>query len=319
MRILVTGSNGFIGSHLIHELQNAGHLVSEMDIALGSDHDARQYANVASKIEEAKAEVVVHLAAKVGRLFGEDDVMETVLDNAGMTTVVAKACGDLGARVVYASTSEVYGDNGAASCDEFAGPFSLPHNIYGLSKYWGEKACELYAPNGFTALRFSMPYGPGLPAGRGRAAIINLLWQAKYGQEMPVHRGAERSWCWIGDTVRAARLAIERGEGPFNIGRDDNAVPMQEVAEIACSIAGAEKSLIKVIEPPARQTVVKRLATKRIGRLGWQPTVSLFDGMTRTYETWVDHLDASGAPITEPQVIHVSAETLEQIKPVSLA
>lgn len=295
VRVLITGSSGFIGSHLCRELRSVGHTVTGMDSKEGPGQDASDPQAVRSLLESSKADVVVHLAAKVGRLFGEDDVMLTTSDNAGMTSVVAQAAGELGVRMVYASTSEIYGDNAATSCDEFKGPFSLPHNIYGLSKLWGEQACQLYAPEGFTALRFSMPYGPGLPAGRGRAAIINMLWQAKNGMPMPVHIGAERSWCWIGDTVIGARIAIEKGEGPYNIGRDDNPVSMERVAQLACIIAGGDVDTIEMIQAPARQTVVKRLSTSRIRKLGWNPQVSLYDGMLETYDLWVRHLDENGA------------------------
>lgn len=294
MKVVVTGSEGFIGSHLVRELRNVGHIVTGMDIKLGVGHDASNPNNLSAVFAKADPDVVVHLAAHVGRLFGEDDVMQTVRENAGMTTVVAQMAGDRGARMVYASTSEVYGDNGEAMCHELQGPWTLPHNLYGLSKLWGEEACKLYAPNRFTALRFSMPFGPGLPAGRGRAAIINLLWQARNGMQMPVHRGAERSWCWIGDTVRGARLAIENGDGPYNVGRSDNAMTMERVAQMACELTGADPGLIKIIEPPARQTVVKRLSMKRIWELGWEPTVSLEDGMRWTLDRWVDFLDDSG-------------------------
>lgn len=294
MRFLITGSEGFIGSHLSRELRNVGHAVFGMDIKVGVGNDAASPRNLDAKIAEARPDAIIHLAAQVGRQFGEDDVMRSVRDNAGMTAVVSYACGQNGIRMIYASTSEVYGDNGNSTCDEYEGPWSRPHNIYGLSKLWGEDVCKLYAPDEFTPLRFSMPYGPGLPAGRGRAAIINMLWQAKNGQTIPVHRGAERSWCWIGDTVRGARLAIENSDGPFNIGRDDNPVPMEIVAQMACDLTGASDRLIKLIDPPSRQTVVKRLATKRVRRLGWEPQVSLKEGMRRVLEEWVVHLDDDG-------------------------
>lgn len=295
MRILVTGSNGFLGQHLTAELDEHGHSVIGVDYLgeSGSEFDLRMPGCAEFWIREAKPDVVVHLAAKVGRLFGEDDVVETILDNAAMTALVARACGKHGARLVYASTSEVYGDNGERSCDEETGPFSLPHNAYGLSKWHGEQYGRLYAPDGFTALRFSMPYGPGLPAGRGRAAIINMLYQALHRQPITVHRDAERSWCWIGDTVRGARLVIEQTDGgAFNVGRDDNAVPMLDVARLACLLTGAsaDDDLIEMVDAPARQTVVKRLATKRLRSLGWEPTVDLFDGMMATLE-WVRELD----------------------------
>lgn len=294
MKLLITGSEGFIGTHLSAEMRNVGHTVVGMDIKSGPGQDASDPRAMRALIDATKPDVVVHLAAKVGRVFGEDDVLQAVRDNAGMTAVVAQATGEFGARMVYASTSEVYGDNGTKSCDELTGPWKLPHNIYGLSKLWGEKSCELYAPKGFTPLRISMPYGPGLPAGRGRAAIINLLWQAKHGMTMPVHIGAERSWCWIGDTARGIRLAIEKGEGPYNVGRDDDPISMERVAQLACVIAGGNSSLIEMVAAPPRQTVVKRLTTSRLKRLGWEPHVSLYDGMAETFESWVRFLDTSG-------------------------
>ena len=237
----------------------------------------------------------MHLAAKVGRLFGEEDPMETVTDNVGMTALVAQACGIRGIRLAYASTSEVYGDNGETVCEEYEGPFTLPHNLYGISKWFGEKVCEHFAPENLVIFRFSMPYGPGLPAGRGRAAIVNMLHQALHGKRIPVHRGSERSWCYVTDTVRAARLALELEEGGiYNVGRDDAARSMLYVAEHACYLAGADYKLIQEIDPPKMQTVVKRLATERIRSLGWEPEIELEEGMERTLE-WVKTLDAQGA------------------------
>lgn len=299
MKILVTGGAGFIGQHLCRELCEHGHDVFSADVIypfpLGyRDNDRVGRINCADEHDAAKVvdreqpDVVVHLAAKVGRLFGEDDSRKTILDNAWMTTNMARVCGDRGIRLVYASTSEVYGDRDEHLCREDEPFVGVPHNIYGLSKRWGEEAAQLYAPDRLTLLRFSMPYGPGLPAGRGRAALINFLHDALHRQPITVHRGAERSWCWIGDTVRAARLVIEQtGGGAFNVGRDDNALPLRQVAEMACDLVGADPdALIREIDPPQRQTVVKRLATDKIRQLGWQPEVELEEGMRRTLE-WV--------------------------------
>lgn len=298
MKIVVTGGAGFIGCHLCFELEQAGHEVVAIDLTLSRWHDLRFPEIVNSHFNEhADADLCVHLAAKVGRLFGEEDPMETVTDNVGMTALIAQACGIRGIRLAYASTSEVYGDNGEAICDEYEGPFTLPHNLYGISKWFGEKVCEHFAPENLVIFRFSMPFGPGLPAGRGRAAIVNMLHQALHGKRMTVHRGSERSWCYVTDTVRAARLALERDEGgTYNVGRDDAARSMLYVAEYACYLAGADEKLIQEIDPPKMQTVVKRLATKRIRGLGWEPEVELEEGMMRTLE-WVKTLDAQGAMI----------------------
>lgn len=303
MRILVTGSAGFIGQHLIYELVRKDHDVVGWDLSNSALEEIAVFPDrFAQHLRQTRPDVVVHLAAKVGRVFGEDDPLDTIKQNAGVTALVAQACGDQGVRLAYASTSEVYGDTGAfddgIAVDDFTDPSIqtksgnivrlLPHNLYGLSKRWGEEACLLYAPDRLTIWRISMPYGPGLPAGRGRAAIVNMLYQALHRQPITVHNGAERSWCWVGDTVRALRMTIERSEGGvWNVGRDDNAHSMLFVAAIACDLVDADvDELVDHLDAPLRQTVVKRLSTSKLRSIGWKPRVELREGMARTLE-WV--------------------------------
>jgi UDP-glucose 4-epimerase len=296
MKVIITGNAGFLGRHLTRELEAHGYTVVGADRVHGGP-DLRSSEIVESVFDEhADADICVHLAAKVGRLFGEDNPIETIIDNVGMSALVARACGERAIRLCYASTSEVYGDNGETACDEKKGPFTQPHNLYGISKAHGEHVCEHYAPDGLTIFRFSMPYGPGLPAGRGRAAIVNMLHQALHRQPIPVHVGAERSWCWVGDTVRAVRRVIEAKPegGVFNVGRDDNPVSMEHVARVACELTDAPESLIEMVDAPGNQTVVKRLSTKRLQRLGWSPQVDLEEGMGYTLE-WVKGLQDDGS------------------------
>jgi nucleoside-diphosphate-sugar epimerase len=307
-KILVTGASGFIGKHLVRELSSHGHEVFGIDIENG---DLLTPGTFRSFAEDIKPEIVVHLAAQVGRLFGEDDLIHTVNSNALMTTIVAKACSDLDIRLVYVSTSEVYGDQGEQTCYE-EGELVLSHNLYGVTKFWGEQVAALYSDCGLQVVRLSMPFGPGMVPGRGRAAIVNMLWQANTGQKITVHRNSERSWCWVGDTVAGIRLVIQRGDvaigakewqdgiAIYNIGRDDNAVSMHGIALNAVELASAEYSLITEVDPPPMQTVVKRLDTSRLRALGWEPTVEIWDGMCRTMEV-VQWFDAEGnwaAPIS---------------------
>lgn len=266
------------------ELESNGHHVIGMDMREG---DLRDPYTISNHLDLHHPEVVVHLAAKVGRLFGEDDLTATIVDNAAMTAIVSKACGERDIRLVYASTSEIYGDMGDMVAYEDSPGHGRIHNLYGLSKLWGEQVARLYDPQGLTCLRLSMPYGPGLPAGRGRAAMVNFLYNALRREPITVHEGSERSWCWVGDTVRGIRMIIESElGGAWNVGRDDLAVPMLEVAVRACKMTGAPTSLIELVDPPGRQTVVKRLSTEKLRSIGWEPRVELEEGMERTL-AWI--------------------------------
>jgi nucleoside-diphosphate-sugar epimerase len=283
VRILVTGHAGFIGQHLCRELEGAGHTVVGHDRGQG---DLTQPGVFDAAVVRHQPDRVVHLAAQVGREFGEADVRHTIQSNVTMTAVIARSCGSRGIPVLYASTSEVYGDQGDRVCTE-DGPLVRSHNLYGMTKLMGEETLRLYAPDGLRVVRLSMPYGPGAPPGRGRRAMDNFLWWAHHRMPITVHRGAERSWCWVGDTVHGIRLVLERGEHEvYNVGRDDHPVSMHNLAVKSCAMTGAPESLIETVEPPARLTVVKRLSTSRLRQLGWRPAVELDDGMLQVLE-WV--------------------------------
>jgi len=289
IKVAITGVSGFVGSWLKSELEKNGYEVYGTDVNIDGrnlldENSFREW------IDEINPDICYHLAAQVGRIFGEKDVVHTVRHNAEMTTIIAKYCGERGIRLAYVSTSEAYGDQGETACDEY-GKLTLPHNLYGLTKRWGEEAAQLFAPENLVIARLSMPYGPGVPPGKGRRAMDTMLWQAYHNIPLTVHIGAERSWCWIGDTVRALRMIIEEPtSGIYNIGRDDDPRSMLEIAQRACALANASTTLIQEIPAPGMQTVVKRLSTDRIRKLGWTPRVELEDGMELVFE-WVKHFD----------------------------
>ena len=303
--VLVTGGAGFIGTALINHLNDHGYITSSFDHH--HNHSVTGYEILGDLLTPSCFEIeletlhskqpvgrVIHFAAQVGRLFGEDDLRHSIRSNAEMTAIIAAHTAKMDIPMVYTSTSEIYGDQAEAMCHEDDGPFGLPHNLYGLSKRWGEEVCQLYNPLDLIIWRPSMPYGPGAPPGRGRRALDNMLWQAYHRMQIPVHIGAERSWCWIGDTVEAMRLTMEAGRSEaYNIGRDDDPRSMLEIAHLACDVADSPLSLIKEIQAPGRQTVVKRLSTEKIRQLGWSPTVDLEDGILHVYD-WVRHFDTEG-------------------------
>jgi len=197
MKMLVTGAGGFIGTNLVPELKQYGHEVCAVDIndgdlTIGGITPLPTMATYL--IDKIKPDIVVHLAGLVGRLFGEDNPKKTIQANALSTTYIAQACAAKGIRLAYASTSEAFGDQGDKYVPDTASPV-LPYNIYGLSKRWGEEAARLYMPEDkLQIFRLSMPYGPGLPAGRGRAALITFLWNAHHRKPLTVHRGGKRCW-----------------------------------------------------------------------------------------------------------------------------
>jgi dTDP-glucose 4,6-dehydratase len=299
MRVLITGGEGFIGTHLCAALEHAGHDRVILDRANGDD--LLTPGLYAHWLKYAQPDIVVHLAAQVGRLFGEDDVRHSVRSNVEMTTLVAHETAGK-ARLLYVSSSEVYGDRGEHVCREDDPLDVLPHNVYGLTKRQAEECCRLYMPPGDLAIaRLSMPYGPGAPPGRGRRAMDTMLWQALHRMPLTVHRGAERSWCHIGDTINGLMSLITGGHhGAYNIGRDDDPRTMLWLAQTACELAGAPTSLIRHVDPPARQTVVKRLSTDKIRALGWRPQVELEDGLIEM-AAWVSQFDRQGQFVPERQ------------------
>ena len=298
VKALITGDAGFIGRHLSLKLENHGYEVEGHD---WPDGDLTRPGVFSTHLDACEPDLVIHLAAQVGRLFGEQDLTHTIQSNVTMTALLARACGERGVPVLYASSSEVYGDRGIYNCHE-AGDCMLPSNLYGLSKRVGEEVLQLYAPDGLRIVRLSMPAGPGAPPGVGRRALDTFLWQAHHRMPLTVHRGAERSWCHVADTVAGIRLVLEsglrdyrhnRGHGIFNVGRDDKPVSMEALARMCCDIADAPYDLIEVVDPPKAQTVVKRLSTAKLRRLGWWPARELPEILADTYE-WIQHFDADG-------------------------
>jgi nucleoside-diphosphate-sugar epimerase len=289
MRVFITGGAGFLGSAIANELVQGGDTVELFDRALHDHHEVRDAAAVKSTIGGGAFDVVVHLAAEVGKLNCENNPARATEVNVIGTLNVAKACAEHGVPLVYVSTSEVYGDHFDVEIDEESGTVFEGYKtsgMYALTKMMGEKVCETYAPDGLKIIRPSMPYGVGVPPGPGRRALDNLIWQALTGQPMIVHRGAVRSWCWVDDVASGFRAVIERGEpGIYNVGRDDDEIGMEDLAVKIAELVKTGRTVphprIEVIDPPARQTAVKRISCAKLRALGWEPKTSLDEGLPK--------------------------------------
>jgi len=209
--------------------------------------------------------MVIHLAAIVGRAKGEIDPEVTAAVNGGLTAKLARDCARRGRRFVYVSSSEVY----------------MPQNLYGLSKRWGEEAAQLYNPPGLTILRLSMPYG----LGNDRSRVTEFAKLFARGQDVEVHEGATRSYCWIEDAARGIVDLLENvSDGIYNVGRDDDERPMLEVAELVRKEFGGTGRIIVRPIPPGF-TPRKPLLMPELRGLGWEPAVSLEEGISRVAES----------------------------------
>jgi len=280
MNVLVTGASGFVGRALVEELRHA-EAAYEVHPIGRQDGDLSQEGVAEAAVAGARPEVVVHGAARIGVVRCEGEPELAVRSNVLATALVARAAVAHGARLVYLSTSDVYG--AAPAADEETPP--APESLYALTKLWGEQAAALYAPRGLAVLRLANPYGPGVDAGQAKGALSSMLRQADAREPIPVFRGEARTFCWIGDVVRAIRLVLEAdAEGTFNVGSDGEPVALADVARVACELTGARHELIEEVEPPPGR-VMTRIATARIRALGWRPEVPLDEGMRQLLDS----------------------------------
>ena len=278
MRVLVTGASGFVGRALVEELRH-GERSYEVHALERSAGDLAEPGVAESAV--AGADVVVHAAARIGVVRCEEDPEAALRSNVLATTLVARACAAHGARLAYVSTADVYGSVDRAGEETPPAPASL----YALTKWWGEQAARLYAPERLLVLRIANPYGPGVETGQGKGALPTMLQQAERGERIPAFRGEARSWCWIGDVARAVRLVLESGEdGVFNIGSDAEPLALTDVARLACEVAGASPELVDEVEPPPGR-VTPRIRVDRLRALGWRPEVGLEEGMRLLLES----------------------------------
>ncbi len=279
MRVLCDGAAGFLGSRLAPVLEARGHDVWAVD----RDHGDLTYeANAQSIVERSRADVVVHLAANPGRVFGEENPTNTVMTNTVVTINVAKACADFGARLVYVSTSEVYGTACDAGPVDEDTPFGEPRNLYSASKAWGEQAARLYAPENLTIIRPSMPFGPGMATGHGRAALPSMIASLLRGEPYTVHAATKRSWIYVDDLIRGMADVIELGRGIYNVGRDDDLQYMIDTAHLVCDTLGLDIALLSVNQPDDTITRVKDISMAKLRALGWRPEVDLKEGIELT-------------------------------------
>lgn len=278
MRILCTGADGFIGAHLTRELL-PHHTV------LGSDRvdcDLALPYQAEKLIDTTRPDYVVHLAARYGRILCRDEPHRAVVDNAAATTELAAVCAEREIPILYASSSEVYGDHGTDTIHEDS-ELRTPTTIYGLSKRWGEEALRLYLPpEKLCIVRLNMLYGPEQRGGYGCCALATFIRDAIEGERsLIVHRNTSRSWLYISDAIRALRLLIEdKCAGVWNLANTHESERVSDTAQRVIEEVGS--GTVELIDAPPGQIPHKNYSAAKIEALGWRPEVPLSEGIRLT-------------------------------------
>jgi nucleoside-diphosphate-sugar epimerase len=294
VRYVVTGAAGFIGSHLGEALLAQGHDVVGLDcftdyydVALKEENagalDVQRVDLAADELDFTGADAVLHLAGQPGmRSFGT--VFPSYLRrNVLATQRVFEAAVAAGVRVVWASSSSVYGD---AEQYPTAEDLALrPNNPYGITKVACEHLHHAYA-RAFgleaVALRYFSVYGPRQRPDMAFARIVEALARGD-SFELYGDGSQSRSFTYVGDVVDATVRALDASPGIYNVGGGEEAT-MREALALLEEVAARP---LRVTYGPAQTGDNRRTKadTSRIEReLGWRPTTPLREGLERQWQ-----------------------------------
>jgi len=314
-KVLVTGAGGFIGSHLVSRLVEAGaevrafvrynsrgdpgmlrllapEITTEIDLIAGDLRDEDAVRNAVKGCA-----YVFHLGALISIPYSYKHPAEVASTNMMGTLNVLLACRDFGAqRLVHTSTSEVYGTARVA-------PISESHPLQGQSPYSASKiGADKLAESFYCA--YDLPvitvrpfntYGPGQS---GRAVIPTIITQALTRDVIQLgNLETTRDFTYVDDTIsgflRAAECEAGLGE-VFNLGTGEE-IAIGDLARMILAMLGRQARIeTKTLRlRPQKSEVMRLISDNSRARevLGWQPQVSLHDGLTRTIAWIREHLD----------------------------
>ncbi|MCQ6559709.1 NAD-dependent epimerase/dehydratase family protein [Paenibacillus mendelii] len=312
MKILVTGGAGFIGSHLVKKLIDMNHTVITLDNLLtgkitnlgevihhpnhtfvqGSVLDRELLSRIINQCD-----VVYHLAAVLGIKTIVENPLRVIEDNIGGSMNVFELAYKRKCKVVFASTSEVYGKNDNLpfheNSDRLLGPPDVHRWSYATAKAIEEHLCFAYADKGLpvTVVRYFNTYGPRATATQYGGVIPIFITAALKGSPITIHGDGKqtRSFTFIEDTVRGTLLCQDAKHNGqvFNIGMDE-VVSINALAEKIKKITASNSAIIYIphsnVYGKNFEDTPNRIPdlTKSRKILKYSPEIELVQGLRRT-------------------------------------
>jgi UDP-glucuronate decarboxylase len=329
LRILVTGGCGFLGSHLCRRLVSEGHDVVAVDNFFTS-----QKTNVADLMDKPNFELIRHDITK--ELFLEVDQIYNMACPASpvhyqynpvktMKTSVMGTMNMLGlakrvrARILQASTSEVYGDPEISpQTEEYWGHVNCNgvRSCYDEGKRAAETLCFDYHRQNNVDIRVARifnTYGPGMHPYDGRV-VSNFLVQAINGENITVYGDGSqtRSFCFVSDLIDGLIRLMNQEEtiGPVNIGNPGE-FTIKQLAELAIKTTKSSSKIIFLPLPGDDPKQRKPDITKARKFLGWEPKIKLEVGIVKAAE-YFSSLDLSRIRKPTTHTAHKNTEEVEQ-------
>ena len=299
-RVLVTGGAGFLGSHLCERLIAEGNEVVCLDNLFTGRRD-----NIAPLLDDHRFEFVrhdvtepitlevdevYHLACPASPVHYQRNPVRTIRTAVEGTLNMLELAREVKARMLIASTSEVYGDPEVHPQPEtYWGHVNPIGNraCYDEGKRCAEALAVSYARQYDVQVRIARifnTYGPRLYENDGRV-ISNFIVQALGGEPLTVYgEGTQtRSFCYVDDTIEGLvrLMASKNGTTPVNIGSQFE-FTMLELATLVVELTGSKSPIVHAPLPADDPKQRRADATRARQVLGWEPKVPLRDGLIRT-------------------------------------